>query len=243
MPVGGPGGEGEGSRVDAGRGEHPVGVDVGGGVDPHVLGLTALPVDQEPGLAEGAVLEEHPRPPGAADGSDAHGGPAVDGGDDPGVLRVPAEPHDVRVLRLRHDVVLLARLGSHEGVVGACGGRHEGGVADAQHRPVGVPPHGVGTGVVAQGDAPLPVHHAGADVHVPGADNCGLGRRLLVGGDRLIQGRVVRGPGGDDPQCQCDDPHRQGGDRASCAESHGVSCSVSPRHVARECALKRIMSM
>ena len=153
-------------------------------VDPHVARRRAGVGEQE-GLAEGAGLEEQPRAAGAGHGADAHGEAAVDGGRDGGVLRVPAEPHDARVLRLGNDVDGLARDVGQEGVVGGVGRGHDGRVADPQDGLVGVAPHGAALGVVAQAGPPLPVDQSGTEVDVSGADFGGLVRPFLVRGDAL----------------------------------------------------------
>ena len=153
-------------------------------VDPHVAGRRAGVGEQE-GLAEGAGLQEQPRAAGAGHGADAHGEAAVDGGRDGGVLRVPAEPHDARVLRLGNDVHGLAGDVGQEGVVGGVGRGHDGRITDAQDGLVGVAPHGAALGVVAQSGPPLPVDEAGAEVDVPDADLAGLIRPFLVSGNTL----------------------------------------------------------
>ena len=153
-------------------------------VDPHVAGGGTRVGEQE-GLAEGAGLQEQPRAAGAAHGADAHGEAAVDGGRDGGVLRVPAEPHDARVLRLGDDVDGLARDVGQERVVGGVGCGHDGCVADPEDGLVGVAPHGAALGVVAQAGPPLPVDQSGAEVDVSGADLAGLASPLLVCGDAL----------------------------------------------------------
>ena len=153
-------------------------------VDPHVAGRRARVGEQE-GLAEGAGLQEQPRAAGATHGADAHGEAAVDGGRDGGVLRVPAEPHDARVLRLGYDVHGLAGDVGQEGVVVGVGRGHDGRIIDPQDGLIGVTPHGAGLGVVAQAGPPLPVDQSGAEVDVPDADLAGLIRPLLVRGDAL----------------------------------------------------------
>ena len=153
-------------------------------VDPHVARRRAGVGEQE-GLAEGAGLEEQPRAAGPTHGADAHGEAAVDGGRDGGVLRVPAEPHDARVLRLGNDVHGLARDVSQEGVVGRVGRGHDGRVADPQDGLVGVAPHGAALGVVAQAGPPLPVDQSGAEVDVPDGDLARLIRPLFVRGNAL----------------------------------------------------------
>ena len=153
-------------------------------VDPHVARRRARVGEQE-GLAEGAGLQEQPRAAGAAHGADAHGEATVDGGRDGGVLRVPAEPHDARVLRLGNDVHGLAGDVGQEGVVVGVGRRHDGRITHPQDGLVGVAPHGAGLGVVAQAGAPLSVDQSGAEVDVPDADLAGLIRPLLVRGDAL----------------------------------------------------------
>ena len=179
-------------------------------VDPHVARRRAGVGEQE-GLAEGAGLEEQPRAAGAGHGADAHGEAAVDGGRDGGVLRVPAEPHDARVLRLGNDVHGLAGDVGQEGVVGGVGRGHDGGIIDPQDGLVGVAPHGAGFGVVAQSGPPLPVDEAGAEVDVPDADLAGLIRPLLVRGDALrevgVGTRVSNRRGGahDDEESRHDD--------------------------------------
>ena len=153
-------------------------------VDPHVAGRRARVGEQE-GLAEGAGLQEQPRAAGAGHGADAHGEAAVDGGGDGGVLRVPAEPHDARILRLGYDVHGLPGDVGQEGVVGGVGRGHDCRVADTQDGLVGVAPHGAGLGVVAQAGPPLSVDQSGAEVDVPDADLAGFVRPLLVRGDAL----------------------------------------------------------
>ena len=174
-------------------------------VDPHVARRRARVGEQE-GLAEGAGLEEQPRAAGAAHGADAHGEAAVDGGRDGRVLRVPAEPHDARVLRLGYDVHGLAGDVGQEGVVGGVGRGHDGRITHPQDGLVGVAPHGAGFGVVAQAGPPLPVDQSGAEVDVPDADLAGLIRPFLVRGDALrevgVGTWVSKGRGGthDDEQ-------------------------------------------
>ena len=153
-------------------------------VDPHVARRRARVGEQE-GLAEGAGLQEQPRAAGAGHGADAHGEAAVDGGRDGGVLRVPAEPHDARVLRLGDDVDGLAGDVGQERVVGVIGRGHDGRIIDPQDGLVGVAPHGAGFGVVAQAGPPLSVDEAGPEVDVPDADLAGLASPLLVSGNAL----------------------------------------------------------
>ena len=153
-------------------------------VDPHVAGRRAGVGEQER-LTEGAGLQEQPRAAGAAHGADAHGEATVDGGRDGGVLRVPAEPHDARVLRLGHDVHGLARDVGQEGVVGGVGRGHDGRVADPQDGLVGVAPHGAALGVVAQAGPPLPVDQSGAEVDVPNGDLAGIASPFFVSAHAL----------------------------------------------------------
>ena len=153
-------------------------------VDPHVARRRARVGEQE-GLAEGAGLQEQPRAARAAHGADAHGEAAVDGGRDGGVLRVPAEPHDTRILRLGNDVHRLARDVGQERVVGGVGRGHDGRVAHPQDGLVGVAPHGAALGVVAQAGPPLSVDQSGAEVDVPDADLAGFVRPLFVRGNAL----------------------------------------------------------
>ena len=153
-------------------------------VDPHVSGRRSGVGEQE-GLAEGSGLQEQPRAAGTGHGADTHGEAAVDGGGDGGVLRVPAKPHDARVLRLGNDVHGLPSNISQEGVVGRVGRGHHGRVADPQDGLVGVAPHGAALGVVTQASPPLSVDQSGAEVDVPDADLASLIRPLLVRGNAL----------------------------------------------------------